>query len=72
MPDVEDDVSIVPKLEDFHEASPASSVDSNGEVDAEAENEGNVNLLPAIPQKRKGGRKPVCHSCFRVDGHESH
>lgn len=59
MPDVEDAASIIPKQEDFHEASPASSIDSNGELDAEVETEETVNLLPAIPQKRKGGRKPV-------------
>lgn len=58
MPDVED-TSLIPKQEDFREASSGSSADSTGENDAEAEVDGSVSLPPVIPQKRKGGRKPI-------------
>ena len=62
MLDGEESSPVVPKQEYFREpsrASPASSLGTSGEIDGEGEVEGNVNLVPTVPLKRKGGRKPV-------------
>jgi hypothetical protein len=57
MPDV-DDSPVIPKKENSRENSP-SSIDSTIDVDAEGELDGHATLPTVVPQKRKGGRKPV-------------
>ena len=62
MLDGEEASPVIPKQEYFREpsrASPASSIGTSPDIDGEGEAEGNVNLAPAVPLKRKGGRKPV-------------
>lgn len=59
---VEDDMAAESKLEPPRDGTP-SSIESTPEDEAEPGDE--PSQEPAQPQKRKGGRKPVCNSLTR-------